>query len=199
MQRHSLSSPAMGAAAASDAAGAAVALPRRRGQVLGQQLGHPGGVHVAVGVTADAHHRSQGAAAQAGRRLDGEEALGVGVLPFPQAELVAQLRQGVPRAPQVAGRARADLDEVPAHGAGAEARVEAQHLGEPGRGHPRVLPHRAQRLLREEAQALLQRKQGGDQGRGAAGGGLHDGQGVAPLELVHGPSSMQKRCSLPRR
>ena len=67
---------------------------------------------MAVGHVVDLDHRGQGATAQAGDLLDGEQALGIGIAAGPDAEMTLQGVLHQFRAFHVAGRAVADADDM---------------------------------------------------------------------------------------
>ena len=104
-----------------------------------QHLGHGLAGQMAVGDAVDLHDRGQRAAAEAGDLLDGEQPLGVGVLALRELQVPAEglLDQLGPF--DVAGRAVADVDDVPADRPVAELVVEGGNAGDRGRRDLRQL------------------------------------------------------------
>ncbi len=125
------------------------------------QLGDPVGGLRAVDVVSAAHHRGQRAATDAEDLLDGVLSGGVGIVLAADVEIIAEHVVDALGAFDVTGGAVADADQVPAHGAVPELRVERRDAGDLRQGNLAVLGHPPQGLPGQIAVMTLQDLQDG--------------------------------------
>ena len=157
-------------------------------RVLLDQPGHPGRGHAAVVLPVHGHDRAEGAGAEAVHRLDGEEAVLRG-RPGRGVEPALQLVEDALRAAHVAGRAHADLHDVPAARREAEGLVEAGRAVDLGPRDAEARGDAVEHRLGQPVELLLRILQHHDQPLPAAAVGVDD--------LVH-PAGSRPTARRPR-
>ena len=117
---------------------------------------------VAVVLAVDHDDGADGAAAEAGHRLQRELAV-LRRLPGRDVELALELLQDLRAAPDVAGRPQADEAGVLAPRLEAEGPVEGGHADDVDEGHAQGLGDLAERFRREVVEGLLDVEEDGDE------------------------------------
>jgi len=154
---------------------------------------------VTVGNIVYLHDRGQRAAAQARDLLEGEELLGVGVLPAVQVQMLAQGVGDALGALDVTRRSVADANAMPSDRRAAKLGVERADALDGSRSYQADLADAPKGLLRHVPEPLLNSLKDADKRRGLAAEGGHRLVDESQLRVGHfGPSAMQNRCPLPR-
>src|SRR5204863_4752349 len=116
---------------------------------------HSAGREIAVDRVVDLDHGRQRAAPEAGDLVDGDLALGVGILVVRDAAVQADAVNDEIRALHVARGADADIDRMAARGLVAKLRIERRDAGDARRRDLRRFADATKRRLRQPAVALL--------------------------------------------
>ena len=144
------------------------------------------GGHMAVGCLFHLQHRREGAAAQAGHRLDGELPVGIGVIAGRNAQPAAQGVFHPFSSGDVASRAPADAHDELADRLMPEHVVERRDAGEGGGCDLSRVAHAAQGFVRQIAVVLLQRLQNRNHRIGRASDPFHRLVGKGQVNVGHG-------------